>query len=511
MVSLSLHTYDSDILISVSLSLSLSHTHTHTHIFFSLVLILCKKRPGMDKFQSSSEEDKWREDMRIRINEATDLDAALFTEISKPPKALVDVKPQSYRPQILTIGPLHEILSGSPVLYDCKALCVNKFMRAHNISDVDELMKCLFYDPSDLHIHYSGLPNYSSESLQLLVTMDTIFIREFLLFIPTEWDSILEEHTQFCKICNNNIAFKQVLGDLFLMGNQIPVSYLKKLIDEFPKNSELEWDELQEGLNYAVAIIDPFFISKGLSLQEMGYIFETPEFVSCNHLLDFLYVWVLRERSQMSGSKPTKPWRFPRLRDLFETKQEPRKKTIFGDRLPTVSQLSKAGIGFRAIEGAISVMNYNKRKLRLDLPRLIVKDRTEDMLRNLLAYEQTSKANSEFTKYVSIMDSLIDTPEDVAILTKAQVIENHLGSDEKLLKMWNDMCTNIDIRPCERWDEMIRDVLDDYENPDHAMYAEFREKYLSRPWLAISLLVGFLLLLMSILQTGYGIAAYYQS
>ena len=58
---------------------------------------------------------------------------------------------------------------------------------------------------------------------------------------------------------------------------------------------------------------------------------------------------------------------------------------------------------------------------------------------------------------------------------------------------------------------MIRDVLDDYENPDHAIYAEFREKYLSRPWLAISLLVGFLLLLMSILQTGYGIAAYYQS
>ena len=265
-------------------------------------------------------------------------------------------------------------------------------------------------------------------------------------------------------------------------------------------------------MNYAVYIIDPFVISKGLSLnQENGNIFETPEFVNCNHLLDFLYAWVLRERSQKSGTKATKPWKFPRLWDLFKTKQEPRKKTIFGDRLPTVSQLSKAGIWFKAIEGGISVMKYNKRKFRLDLPRLVVNDRTEDVLRNLLAYEQTSKPSNKFTKYVAIMDSLIDTPEDVAILTKARVIENHLGSDEKLLKMWNDMCTNIDIQPCERWDEMICDVLDDYENSCHAMYAEFRVKYFSRPWLTISLLVGFLLLLMTILQTGYGIAGYYKS
>ena len=320
----------------------------------------------MDQFESRPEEEKWREDMRIRINEGTDDDIPLFTEILKPPKALVDVKPESYRPQILTIGPLHEMLSGSPVLYDCKALCVNKFMRGHEISDVEELMQRLFYDPSDLHNHYSGLPNYSSETLQHLVTVDTILIRELLRFIPTPWDSICEEHTQFCKICNNNITFKQVLRDLFLMGNQIPVSYLMKLIDEFPKNTESEWDELQEGLNYAVYIIDPFVISKGLSLnQENGNIFETPEFVNCNHLLDFLYAWVLRERSQKSGTKATKPWKFPRLWDLFKTKQEPRKKTIFGDRLPTVSQLSKAGIWFKGIEGGgISVMHYNKRKLQ---------------------------------------------------------------------------------------------------------------------------------------------------
>ena len=107
------------------------------------------------------------------------------------------------------------------------------------------------------------------------------------------------------------------------------------------------------------------------------------------------------------------------------------------------------------------------------------------------------------------MDSLIDTPEDVAILTKAEVIENHLGSDEKLLKMWNNMCINVSDGPCEIWDGMIRDILHHYHSDWRAMYVEFREKYFSKPWLTISLFAGFLLLLVSLVQTGYTVAGYY--
>ena len=286
----------------------------------------------MGKSISYIKEVKWREDTIIRINEAdTNANRHGSNEswkISKPPKALVDVKPQSYCPQILTIGPLYEMLGGSSSLYDCKALCVNKFIKGHEISDVEELMQRLFYDPSDLHIHYSGLPKYSSESLQLLVTVDTIFIREFLLFMPTEWDSILEEHTQFCTLCNNDITYKQVGRDLFVMGNQIPMSFLMKLVEEFPKKQEFKWDELQEGLFYAVATNDPFLISQSLSLTEIVEIFETPEFVNCNHLLDCLYVWVLRERPQKKNqTQGTNRCRFPRLPNPLWMQQAAHKLT----------------------------------------------------------------------------------------------------------------------------------------------------------------------------------------
>ena len=119
------------------------------------------------------------------------------------------------------------------------------------------------------------------------------------------------------------------------MGNQIPMSFLVEMIEVFPKKHEFKWNKLQEGLFYVVATNDPFLISQSLSLTEIVQIFETPEFVNCNHLLDCLYVWVVRERLQKNGSNGINPSRFPRLWNLFGTKKSPRKKTKFYDHLPT--------------------------------------------------------------------------------------------------------------------------------------------------------------------------------
>ena len=154
-------------------------------------------------------------------------------------------------------------------------------------------------------------------------------------------------------------------------------------------------------------------------------------------------------------------------------------------------------------------MKYDKRKLRLHLPCLIVYEGTEDVLRNLLAYEQASKEGGAFTMYVVIMDSLIDTTEDLAILTKARVIVNHLGSDQKLVKMWNKMCKTVTIRSCERLDDITHDVLKHYRDPWRSMFVEFREKFFSRPWLTASVISAILLLVMTLVQTVYTILDHY--
>ena len=413
--------------------------------------------------------DDWIENTIRRINAPTDADTNGSNEslkISKPPQALLDVRPESYRPQLLTIGPLHGILSDSASADRCKELCVWRFMQRQEIPDVKQLMQRLFDDPrSFLDTHYSNPLDYSLERHQLMLTLDSIFIYEFFLSMcATDPESKTEQNGHFQTLWKNNIIVKQFSRDLFLMGNQIPMSFLKKLIEDFPRERKLELGELNRKLRELIKIVDPF-----LTWNFEDENSEIPDFCKCSHLLDCLYVWVCREPLQKNGSDAMNLCSIPQLCNLFWRKQEPRQKTIFGNRLPTASRLSKASIRFRVIVGSISVMKYDKTNLRFDLPRLIVNDRTEDVLRNLLAHEQSSKSSGDFTKYVAIMNSLIDTPEDVAILTKAQVIENYLGSDEKLVEMWNNMCTNVDIRACERWDDMTHDVLDGYENPGRSM------------------------------------------
>ena len=38
------------------------------------------------------------------------------------------------------------------------------------------------------------------------------------------------------------------------------------------------------------------------------------------------------------------------------------------------------------------------------------------------------------------MEELIDTKVDLAILEKAKVIENNVGTDQSLVGMWKNMC-----------------------------------------------------------------------
>ena len=85
------------------------------------------------------------------VNAGTDVSDE-SSKISRPPQALLDFKTQSYSPQVLTIGPFYQMLDGSRSFDHYKAPCVDAFMRRHRISDKEELMRRLNYEP--LHMHY---------------------------------------------------------------------------------------------------------------------------------------------------------------------------------------------------------------------------------------------------------------------------------------------------------------------------------------------------------------------
>ena len=107
-------------------------------------------------------------------------------------------------------------------------------------------------DPKELSNIYFGLsPAYNFESLRLLVTVDTIFIHEFFLFLSQDClDSEEKKSGYLYAFMTNRITISQIWRDLLLTGNQLPVSFLINLIQEFPHNTRIS--ELQ---NFAIAII----------------------------------------------------------------------------------------------------------------------------------------------------------------------------------------------------------------------------------------------------------------
>ncbi|KAH7431329.1 hypothetical protein KP509_08G043000 [Ceratopteris richardii] len=403
------------------------------------------------------------------------------------PRALFEVRPRAYCPRIVTIGPLCRKLEPSP-MDSCKALCIREFMKRHDLQ-LDMLMDILVKNSEDLRNIYFNLPKYSTEALKLLLTLDTVFLHEYLFFMTKDYNPDDESCGYLFSFINNQITNSQLTRDLFLIGNQVPMVFLRRLA-ELP-NEEFPIDIMKLCLEYLLWRSNPFCISHMNSSDQhediMNMIGEV-SVLDCEHLLDCLYtacVQVPDGHFQRVFNRPS-------------------------CRLPTASALTRVGIKFKARKGNTSVIKYRKKSLILELPRLVVFDETEDILRNLIAYELTSKEGCELCGYAVIMDSLIDTADDLAILEKVSVLENHLGSDERLLRMWNEMCINISESSFEKWEVMTEAILKHYKSHWRVMYNEFYSKFFSRPWLLLSTIAAALLLAMSALQTAYSVAAYYQ-
>ena len=74
-------------------------------------------------------------------------DAPMFNEswnIEASPST-VEMKPEAYKPKLVTIGPLYQNLE--PSFNNFKTLCVKKFMDIHRILDVDDLIQHLNSNP----------------------------------------------------------------------------------------------------------------------------------------------------------------------------------------------------------------------------------------------------------------------------------------------------------------------------------------------------------------------------
>ncbi|XP_052172376.1 UPF0481 protein At3g47200-like isoform X2 [Diospyros lotus] len=351
--------------------------------------------------------------------------------IYRVPHDLRKLNESAYTPRLVSIGPLHcedERLMNSRVNKTKENYCLKSLIRRSAKSDDDEAvlenLEREYREKMEKSVEDSveeAKRYYEDDKAKALVDSkmllaDACFVLE-LLYRRHEMVSVR-------KIPELGIdcvrAYRTVQRDLLLLENQLPFFVLEKLF-------HLTKTEAGAGGSSLIGCILAFF--GDLLITKPGGDDKNTIKNPC-HILHLLHVHYL---------------------PAGELKAEPRCQF-----LQSALDLDYAGVRFESnkarspfqvkFEPPSGIKRWWFCSASFKIPALHVDDSTEMILRNLIAFEQCcSDVQSYVTSYAFVMDRLINTAKDVAVLQKAGIICNYLGSHNDASDLFNKLFSEVAI------------------------------------------------------------------
>lgn len=169
----------------------------------------------------------------------------------------------------------------------------------------------------------------------------------------------------------------------------------------------------------------------------------------------------------------------------------------------SATELYEAGIRFKKSK-TISLKGIRFEGGILRLPPVLVDDATESLFLNLIAFERLHVgAGNEVTSYIFFMDNIIDNAKDVSLLHSQGIIQNALGSDKAVAKLFNSLSKDITLEPDSALDVVHKQVHNYCSKPWNEWRANLIHTYFRSPWAILSVLAAILLFALTIVQTVY--------
>ncbi|XP_043700262.1 putative UPF0481 protein At3g02645 [Telopea speciosissima] len=169
--------------------------------------------------------------------------------------------------------------------------------------------------------------------------------------------------------------------------------------------------------------------------------------------------------------------------------------------IPSVSELYNSGIKFVATKGDITSISFDAKSFTFKLPSVSLDVNTEVVLRNLVAYEASNASGPLFfTRYIELMNGIIDTEEDVKVLREKGIVLNHLKSDKEVADLWNGMSKSVRLNKVPFLDKVIEDINKYYSGRWKVKAKKFFKSYVLGSWQFLTFLAAILLLLLTTLQ-----------
>ncbi|KAK3008739.1 hypothetical protein RJ639_013177 [Escallonia herrerae] len=435
----------------------------------------------------------------MKDGETSDEKAPLFSKASihRVPQNLRKLKESAYTPRIVSIGPYHKHDERLKNMEDRKKSYTNSLLsrvksKTGQTADavIKEITKIILEKAADARSYYAAIHELHDDlRFAEMLLVDGCFILELLYKNADQPQNVVS-------ILGNNLVLLDVRHDLLLLENQIPMFVLQTLFDF----------SLVQPYTLFDLIISFFGNMLNFKLKIRKVVM--PE--TAAHILGLLHDCYL----------PCDTAALERL----HTSQIIKHSAI---------DLDRAGVDFKEGKGRDQIcVNFRTSwrfsclrsccdswffqlcvgKPCFQIPKLCLYGSTEPFLRNLIAFEQCSPSiPRHITSYAFLMDILINTKEDVEVLEKAGVLENHLGASEDATRLFNAICKEVVLGEFTFWKQWqdLEEYCNSYSSKNFASWTELKRYYFSSRWALISVIAAFILFSLQVIQTIYTVRSFH--
>ncbi|KAI6670701.1 hypothetical protein NL676_005586 [Syzygium grande] len=394
------------------------------------------------------------------------------------PACVTDLNRKAYQPQAVSFGPYHY---GQKHLYpmeEHKQRALLHFLKRSG-KPLECFLESLTAVAQELEESYDALgPEWkecsgegaASRFLQLMIT-DGCFMLEILKSATGTLNDYASHDPIFSKHGKLNIM-PYIKRDMLMLENQLPMLVLDRLV-----TVESGGEKDGEFVNKLILK----FCSPCTHIERVG---------KCLHVLD-----VFRKSMLMEPKKAQ-----PELDKMGHDGGE--------EIIRSATELEEAGIRFKKSETeSLKDISFSSRVLRL--PMIVVDDTTESMFLNLIAFERFQVgAGKEVTSYIFFMDNIIDSERDVALLHAQGIIQNAIGSDKAVAKLFNSLSKDVTLDPESSLNAVHKKVSRYCKKPWNVRRANLIHTYFRNPWAILSLIAAIFLFGLIIIQTVYTVISY---
>lgn len=147
----------------------------------------------------------------------------------------------------------------------------------------------------------------------------------------------------------------------------------------------------------------------------------------------------------------------------------------------------------------------------VEIPFLMVDDKTGFLFRNLIAFEQACpQFGNYFTAYICFISRLVSMPTDVTLLAKRGIIVHEMRSDDQVSILFAKLGKNVDfdVNGNHYLRHMCCVMEEHYQSRVNRWMAWLWQNHFSNPWLSLAVIAGAVVLVCTIVQSLLALVAY---